>query len=199
MSDVTDAQVAIVRRARYDAQHCGDACGHWHADGITSLCVVDGLGHGEAAEVAANLALDYVARHLSQSLPEIFAGCDAHLRSTRGVVMGVAMIDEVSGRLAYAGVGNPRALVCGRNIVMFGASPGIVGGGYRSLTNEAAMLRPGDLVILTTDGVEKGFDARRYDSTLRADVHGLAERIMHDWRRESDDAAVLVFRHTGGR
>lgn len=199
MSGVTDAEVAIVRRSRYNARHCGDACGHWHADGITSLCVVDGLGHGEAAEVVANLALDYVARHLSQPLPEIFAGCNAHLRSTRGVVMGVAMIDEVPGRLAYAGVGNPRALVCGRSIVMFGASPGIVGGGYRSLTNDTAMLRPGDLVILTTDGVKEGFGMWRYDSTLRADVHGLAEKIMRDWGRESDDAAVLVFRYTGRR
>lgn len=199
MSGVTDAEVAIVKRARYDARHCGDVCGHWHADGITSLCVVDGLGHGEAAEVVANLAVDYVARHLSQSLSEIFAGCDAHLRSTRGVVMGVAMIDEGSGRLAYAGVGNTRALVCGRRVVMFGATPGIVGGGYRSLTNDAAMLRPSDLVILTTDGVKEGFGMWRYDSTLRADVYGLAERIMRDWGRESDDAAVLVFRHTGRR
>jgi len=34
-----------------------------------------------------------------------------------------------------------------------------------------------------------------YDNEMLADVTRLAEKVLMDWRRETDDAAVVVFRN----
>jgi hypothetical protein len=126
--------------------------------------------------------------------------------------MGVAVIEKEAGTLTYAGIGNTRAMIVRepvlseaegpRSELAEGACPvvrmssnyGIVGGGYRKLSPETVPLTPGDLVILYTDGVPEMIDVLGYDDALSADVGRLAERIIQDWGRETDDAAVLVFR-----
>ena len=198
-------QVAIAKRALNDDPYCGDECGYWKTGNKTVLCVADGLGHGEHAESAARAAMQYVGNHLSQSLDELFAGCNQALRNTRGVVMSTAIIDEDTGTLAYAGIGNTRAMIVGepraKNIdgrtIILSSDYGIVGGGYKTLSPETVPLIAGDLVILYTDGVEEMIGVSRYDDALRADLQRLAERIIQDWGREADDAAVLIFRYKG--
>jgi len=194
-------QVAIAKRALTCEVCCGDECGCWQVDGRTILCVVDGLGHGVLAEGAAEAAVDYVGRHLSQSLPELFAGCDLALRSTRGAAMGIAVVNEQEGTLTYAGIGNTRAAVfrassagCSAGTAARLASDwGIVGGGYRSISPEVMALAAGDLVVLCTDGIGGQFDVSGYDDDLRTDVRLLADRVLQDWGRRTDDAAVLAY------
>jgi serine phosphatase RsbU (regulator of sigma subunit) len=195
-------QIAIAKRSYRNDPHCGDECVYWQSDGRIVLCVVDGLGHGQTAEVAAKAAVDYIARHFSEPLPTIFAGCSRAISHTRGVVMGIAAIDETEGTLTYAGVGNPRAMIVrahraaslGRDTFHLTSSSGIVGRHYRSLWPESISLNKGDLVILYTDGIPTRMHVMDYDDGLRKDVQRLAERILRDWGRDTDDAAVLVFR-----
>jgi len=175
--------------------------------------VVDGLGHGPYAEKAARAAIDCVARHCSESLPDIFAVCNEVIRGTRGVAMGIAVIDEETRQLTYAGIGNTRALIVGERPpaptgshgdrpfrggaegrpIRMSSNWGIVGGGYKTLTPKTVPLMPGDLVILSTDGVDEAIDLAGYSDALRADLQRLAGKILRDWGRETDDAAVLVF------
>ncbi len=190
-------QVAITKRAFLGETHCGDECAYWQEGGKATLCIVDGLGHGEDAERAAQAAVEYVALHLAEPLVDVFAGCDLALRRTRGVAMGIGVIDEDAGTLTYAGIGNTRAVIVqsARSLVCLSSNYGIVGGGYRKLTSETVELHPGDLVILVSDGIKERCDLLAYGDALRGDVQRLAERILRDWGRETDDAAVLVFRN----
>ncbi len=165
---------------------------------MVMLCMADGLGHGFYAERAAKAAVDYVGRHLNAPLADIFAGCDQALRRTRGVAMGLAVINEAAEELSYAGIGNPRAIVVGEQISRLRNDYGIVGGGYRSLSVETLSFRPGDLVILATDGIMETVDVSTYNSTERSNVQQLANRILSDWHRDTDDAAVLVGRSEEG-
>ena len=188
-------QVAIAKRALHDSPHCGDQGGYWQSGGKITLCIADGLGHGIEAEKAARAAMDFVARHFRESLPDVFAGCNAAIRSTRGVAMGIAVIDEDMQTLTYAGIGNTRAMIVGADIVRFVSNHGIVGGGYKTLLPRTASLMPSDLVVLSTDGLPEIIDMSGYGTDLRRDVHLLAEKIIRDWRRDTDDAAVLVSRY----
>lgn len=187
-------QVAIARQALDESPHCGDEGGYWQRGRKITLCVADGLGHGEQAEKAAKAAMGYVARHLSDPLSEIFAGCDRAIRHTRGVVMGIAVIDEDAGTLIYAGIGNIHGMIVGEKPTHLSSNYGIVGGGYKTLWCKTVPFMPGDLVILSTDGVSERIDLSDYEDALRADARRLAETILQDWRRGTDDAAVLVFR-----
>jgi len=187
--------IAIVKRP-LEEPHCGDQADFWESDGRTVLCIIDGLGHREGAEEAALAALDFVGRHHHEPLLDVFASCDKAVRHTRGVAMGIAVIDQAAGMLTYAGIGNTRAMISGngkRNINL-SSNYGIVGGGYRGLVSESVPLAPGDLVLLYTDGFPEIIDLSAYDDEIKADVERLAETILDDWRRGTDDAAILVFR-----
>jgi len=189
-------QIALAKRP-LEEPYCGDQAAWWELRDTTLLCIVDGLGHGRGAQRAAMAALDFVARRRHEPLPEIFTLCDEALRHTRGVAMSIAVADPRAGMLTYAGIGNIRARVIGERNRSLSGNYGIVGGGYRRLTPETVSLAPDDLVILATDGVRENFDVCGYDNEILADVTRLGERVLMDWRRETDDAAVLVFR-TGG-
>jgi len=198
-------QVAVAKRALNHDPHCGDECSYWQYGSKATLCIVDGLGHGEHAENAAKAAVRYVGQHLEESLDELFTGANQALRNTRGVAMGTAVIDEDANTLTYAGIGNTRAMIVGEphgkdadgRTIILSSNYGIVGGGYKTLSSETVPLRAGDLVILYTDGVEETIGVSRYDDALRANLQQLAERIIEDWGRKADDAAVLTFRYEG--
>jgi hypothetical protein len=186
-------QIATIKHALDDAPYCGDECGYWEEGTKTALCIIDGLGHGKDAEIAAKVAVNYIACHLSESLQDLFTGCDRELHGTRGAAMGIAVIDEEKGELTYAGIGNTRAIVVNSKNFRLGSDYGIVGCGFKKLTPETVAIGKGALVIMFTDGVEELVDLSRYD-LLAGDVHELAEMILGDWRIERDDAAVMVYR-----
>ena len=198
-------QIAIVKRSFLNDPHCGDECAYWRDNDKITLCVVDGLGHGWKAEEAAKAAIDYVAKHVSEPLPNIFAGCDRAIRHTQGVVMGIAVVGENAGTLTYAGIGDPRIIIARvqcpapglEGIVRLPNRPGVVGGGCRSALPETVPFSSDDLVILCTDGILGVVDIASYEDALCADVQQLAERIVRDWGREKDDVAVLIFRSEG--
>ena len=187
-------RIAYARRSADAGPHCGDACAYWRVDGRTVVCIVDGLGHGPEAEASARAAIDYVGGRTEQPLPELFAGADSALRSTRGVAMGVAVVDEGAGSLTYAGVGNTRALL-GRSCL--DSEPGIVGAGYRRLTRETRPFRPGDRMLLCTDGLKARLSSSHYPAAAWDDLQGLADTIIEEWWAGEDDAAVVVMRRDG--
>ncbi len=186
-------QIAAIKRALNNAPYCGDECGYWKDGTKTTLCIIDGLGHGEGAEKAAKAAVKYIACHLSESLPEIFTGCDRELHKTRGAAVGIAFIDEEKDELTYAGIGNTRVIVVNSKNFRLDGDYGIVGCGFKKLTPETVAIGKGAMVIMFTDGLEELVDLSRYD-LLAGDVHELAEMILMDWRIERDDAAIMVYR-----
>jgi len=197
--------IASATRALGNDAHNGDQCAYWQSGGGTTLCIVDGLGHGEHAEAAARTAVDFVAQHMEQRLEDLFSGCAEALRYTRGAVMGVAVVDAHEKTLTYAGIGNTRAVIVrsansephsrsGPTTFRFRSNPGIVGAGFRRLSPQTASLSPGDLLMLYTDGLPEllDVDVHTYDTAHLIDPNKLAQNILRDWSLETDDAALLV-------
>ncbi|MEO5969316.1 MAG: stage II sporulation protein E (SpoIIE), partial [Bdellovibrionia bacterium] len=52
--------------------------------------VIDGLGHGQHAALAAKQAVSILEEHAQEPLVSLFNLCDKGLRATRGVVMSIA-------------------------------------------------------------------------------------------------------------
>jgi negative regulator of sigma-B (phosphoserine phosphatase) len=161
-------------------------------------CVIDGLGHGEEAADAAEIAGRVVQAHPSLSPQDLLERCHAALRRTRGVVMTLAWLDVEQGVLEWTGVGN----VEGR-LVRAGAGDdarhesalvfaGVVGYTLPRIKPTRARLEPGDAVVLVTDGI-----GRTFYSTLSGGVgaQALAERIYARHRRGTDDALAVVVRY----
>ena len=194
-------QIAMARRSFMDDPHCGDRCGFTEADGRHVLYMIDGLGHGKEAEVAAIEAEEFVLKNLDLPLKEMFEGCNKAIGHTRGVALGIGLVDPAENKLTFAGVNNTRMRAIGarsRKSLQMSSDAGIIGGGFRYLSPHTVDFNPGDCAIMFTDGVSDRMDVSRYNVARRKDLDRWAVDILDDWERTNDDRTVLICRYENG-
>lgn len=163
--------------------------------------VIDGLGHGPDAASAAARAAAVVGLHAGEPLDKVLGACHRELTSTRGAAMTLARIDFDVDTLTWVGVGNVTAALVARTPSGVAATSfvrlvsGIIGFQMPRLPiPEAVDVRPGHLLVMASDGVtEDHLDG--LDFAASADA--IANRILGEHTRVSDDALVLVARHRG--
>jgi negative regulator of sigma-B (phosphoserine phosphatase) len=171
---------------------CGDAfvvCGLGleAGGGPLLVAVVDGLGHGKEAGVAAQAAARIVRERHELPVDEIMRHCDRELQSTRGAAMGVLRaFPDGSGE--FCGIGNIEVqILAGQPPGLF-CLPGIVGHNLRTLRTMPFTMQAGDIYCLHTDGVSG-----------RGGLHGclpgapetVARCIVDRWGRPHDDATAV--------
>ena len=164
------------------------------------VAAIDGLGHGGEAAQAALRAQSVLEDHAGAPLPALFERCHARLARTRGVAMSLAAFHETDHRLTWLGVGNVEGMLLraeaapgasSESILLLG---GVVGYQLPRLRPSTTQIGPGDTLILTTDGIASSF---RYGLSADAPSQQVADRILSQHRRESDDALVIVARYLG--
>lgn len=187
--------IGAIARPITDGDDCGDLTACWEQRGKLYLWLADGLGHGRFAREAALAALTSVRRQSATALlPEIFAQCNQDIQETRGVAMGIAVVNPEAQTVAFCGVGNIRALLLGERPRHFSCTYGIVGAGFKPLLIETWPFTPGDALILTSDGIMEHFMAPQAVPGVAQSAQQWAETILHEWGIASDDASVLVCR-----
>jgi negative regulator of sigma-B (phosphoserine phosphatase) len=162
------------------------------------VCLIDGLGHGDAAADAAEAAAEIVRSHADEPVQALLDACHAALQQTRGVVMTLADFDIERAKLRWTGVGNVEA-----RLVRAGDGPharhdsplvfaGALGYSLPRVKPHTVPIGPGDAVVLATDGIESDFSA-----TLAGDVpaQALAERVYARHAKGTDDALAVVVRY----
>lgn len=185
----------ILTRAINGESHCGDQGAIWNKNDKDILCLVDGLGHGKEAEAAAMAALKYVGNHLGGPMEKLFRGCDLAVRGTRGVAMGMVIVDLIEDSLTFAGAGNIHGLVYGESRWRLTSDTGIIGGGFKSLAPETRPFHPGDTVMMFTDGIKSSVSPDKSVSEFGDDPPALAAQILADWSGGQDDCGVLIYQH----
>jgi len=184
----------IARRPYPGEAISGDACFVQEYDGKTLIGVVDGLGHSQGAALVAQKAIHYLEEHYREGLAKTMRGCHETLRGTRGVVMGLALVDPERSTLTYAGVGNICIRVVGAESISLVSANGIVGDVLPGIREEKVAYTPGDLVIMHSDGVSVKFNLDDYLGLVRKEPQLIADTICRDFGREYDDAIIVVAR-----
>ena len=167
-------------------------------DGGTLLVAIDGLGHGQAAAEAADVAARVLSSRSAAPLPDLFATCHEALARTRGVVMTAAHVDA-DGGLEWVGVGNVEARLLrpgsthagSESPVLFG---GVLGHQFRRVRPSRLSLGRGDVILMATDGVRADFST---GVSVQGSAQATADRIMETSARGNDDALVLAARWLG--
>jgi hypothetical protein len=163
--------------------------------------LIDGLGHGPEAAVAARTAAGVLASFAGEPLEALVQRCHEALRRTRGAVLSLCAFDAAASRMTWAGVGNVEAF-------LLRVSPGserpresipLRGGivGYHLLPRLHPSTLPvfvGDTLVMATDGLDSGFAD---GASPRAGPGELAEAILAEHARGNDDALVVVARWLG--
>ena len=169
-------------------------------DGVT-LALIDGLGHGPEAALAARVIGSTIERLASLEPTALLARCHAEARSTRGAVIAVARVDARNDTLAWAGVGNVEAVLL-RGSLSAGASRealvprgGVIGTKSPPLHVTTTWIARGDVLVFTTDGIRGG-----YQSVLSPylAIDAMVDAVHDEYGKETDDAGVLVARYQGG-
>jgi serine phosphatase RsbU (regulator of sigma subunit) len=171
----------------------GDA---WHIDWHASTCriaVIDGLGHGPEAAAASEAATVTLTQNPRLPPASALEACHLALRGTRGAAMWVGSIDVDSGRLVYAGVGNVEARLwqVGKQVRLIGQR-GIVGATLPHIRAYDAALADGWVLVVYTDGLRERFNLEDTPALVRNDPRNLADTLLKDWSRATDDALVVV-------
>lgn len=164
-------------------------------DGVL-VAVVDGIGHGALAAAASQRAVEVLSRHhRGASIPALIKRCHESLVETRGVVMSMARFTTQSDVVKWLGVGNVDGRLVRRHRnerVELLVRSGIVGGRLPELRVVTAKVRPGDLLLITTDGIDPSHIQLL---STPANPTRLAGQILASYGTGADDALVLVARY----
>ena len=87
----------------------GDAWGQTSDGDVSTILVVDGLGHGGSAATAANAAIRELKPGLDPAT--LLARMNGALRPTRGAAAAIARLDRRTRKIQYAGIGNIAASI----------------------------------------------------------------------------------------
>lgn len=164
------------------------------------VAVVDGLGHGASAAATARAAIDALRGSAHESVITLIRRCHEQLKRTRGAVISLASFNRPDDTLTWLGVGNVRGVLLRADrqadpprewLTLRG---GIVG--YNLPTPRAIVLSlsPGDTLVFATDGLHSDFAE---GLAAGEPPQPLANRILAQSSRGTDDALVLVARYMG--
>jgi hypothetical protein len=167
------------------------------------VAAVDGLGHGKEAATAAAIAVATLESHAPEPVAELVRRCHEELLATRGVVMSLASFRAADQTMTWLGVGNVEGLLLRAAPQEDGPDEplllrrGVVGDRLPAVLRPSLLrVGPGDTLVLATDGIESGFPRtmHRGDPPQR-----IADRILAQHSKGTDDALVLVARYVGCR
>jgi serine phosphatase RsbU (regulator of sigma subunit) len=170
-------------------------------DGLL-LAVVDGLGHGSEAAIASALCTDTLTANAQLPILELLRLCNERLRGTRGATVSAAAFDFAHDEMTWSGIGNVAALLLRADVAARPATEtlvpraGVLGSGTPAMTAARVRMSRNDLIVLATDGIRQGFE-RTVDR--RGPPQAVAEGILADHAKRTDDALVLVARYAGVR
>jgi len=168
-------------------------------DGIL-LALVDGIGHGPEAAMAAEAACAILKTHAAQPVIALTEHCHDRLRFTRGVVMSLAAFDLRHNLLTWLGIGNVQGVLRRvgppadgiEELLLLRA--GVVGSQLPPLRASVLRVVPGDILVLASDGVRSGFAPQIMS---REAPWKAAQAILDHYSKRTDDALVLVARYQG--
>ncbi|HST78937.1 MAG TPA: SpoIIE family protein phosphatase, partial [Verrucomicrobiae bacterium] len=175
---------------------CGDAMYWSQGNDRFAVTMVDGLGHGLHAAEAAEEAVNIFQKYATEPPHEIIARMHDSLKKTRGAAAAVAEIRPLSGILTFAGIGNISAVVISkalsRNLVSHSGTLGHV----MSRIQEFKVEWPRDaILVMHSDGLQTRWELTQYPGLMVRNPALIAGVLFRDFRRERDDAGVLVVKN----
>lgn len=162
------------------------------------IAVVDGLGHGYEAAAAAKIAIETLDTSADEQIIAMVRRCHEALKGTRGVVMSIAFLDLLDKKITWLGVGNIEGMLLRQdtNSVISHERLLLRGGalGYQlpSLKESVIPVIPGDTLVFVTDGIRSSFET---SINLSEKPQQIADNIMAQFAKRTDDALVLVVRY----
>ncbi len=164
------------------------------------IAAIDGLGHGSEAAHAAEKAGAVLREWPGDDLIRLTKQCHSALRATRGAAISLVFVSPANGTMTWLGVGSVEGRVMSgdpsarRPKGSLALANGVPGHELPSLRTAALAVRPGDVVVLATDGIEASFGE---SLDVSGSTQAISERILAAHWKPNDDALVIALRYLG--
>ncbi len=173
----------------------GDGWAVGTCDKKIKLLVVDGLGHGDIAAVAANMAIELFEEKIHLPPLQLMQTLHAGLLSTRGAAAAIAEIDSAKEELTFCGIGNiSGTIVNGPKSRGLASYNGTVGHQQNKAKEFVLPFPKETLIILHSDGLNTRWKLEDYPALAQKSANLIAGVLYRDSNRGRDDSTVLVMR-----
>lgn len=166
-------------------------------EGGALVGIIDGLGHGPEAAIAARAGAEALRLDPAQPVLQLIEDCHRAVRATRGLVLSLASIDAVRGELSWAGVGNVEAVIfppgADRPQDRIVPRNGVVGYRLPPMRLTTLPIAPGSTLLFGSDGLRHDFA----DEKPPDDLAAAADYLLQTFGKMDDDATVLLVRYLG--
>ncbi len=148
---------------------CGDDWVVTHSEGVSTVVLSDGLGHGPEAAEASTAVMEKVLADPTAAPEELIVALDDSMTTKRGATVAIAQFRAGHSTMSFCGVGNStvRLIAKDGSYEALVSSPGIVGKRQRSGKRGIPTVRPWSghgWLVMHTDGVSDRW-SRRTTST----------------------------------
>jgi serine phosphatase RsbU (regulator of sigma subunit) len=157
--------------------------------------VADGLGHGPTAAVASNAAGATFAKYPNHSPQQFMEVAHRELAGTRGAAAALLRVDNASGAVSYAGIGNISSWLVGagehKGLISHNGTLGVA---TRRVQAFDYTWHPGSLLVMHSDGIKTRWSLDDYPGLVTRHPSVIAATIARDFSRGNDDTTILVAR-----
>ena len=184
-------EIGIFSRSLSDARHNGDRIYLQKKGDHLRWLHLDGLGHGEKAQIATS----NLAKHLAHSdrIETVLEGVDQQLVSTRGAVAVACEIDIERRNMQLVGVGDMHAHIYDQDAMQhISFAPGILGREHRTAIPLRAKLARRGVVITASDGIRRNWDTGNFTGLFNQHPQLIAYTLGNIMGRVSDDQSICV-------
>jgi len=183
---------SVMSRPMAGEKCCGDAYFLKHYENVYFVALLDGLGHGEQACIAAQTAVGFIRDNYKKSMQFIFEGVHRVCKATRGVAMSAFRIDLDNKIFYYAGIGNivTRVFHSPSRI-----TPVNLNGTLGLILKKVRVFEyswQGGTVVAYTDGISNKWKLNDFPELESKPPAATASFLLKRLGRNTDDATIIV-------
>ncbi len=158
------------------------------------FAVIDGLGHGVEANLAAKLVSEIINENTHKSTEDMLITINGGISHTRGAVAGIILIDTIKREFQYSAVGNIEfRYKSDGSTERFIPTSGILGAhSNKKIIVHRHVYEKGAIITMCTDGISNKWDYASYIDTFAFNPSAFANSILKDFGKATDDATILV-------
>ncbi|MCP2029651.1 anti-sigma regulatory factor (Ser/Thr protein kinase) [Flavobacterium sp. HSC-32F16] len=173
---------------------CGDA---YHIKFLKrgfQIFVGDGLGHGENANEAVQLAVKAFKQSVEFEPDAILRDIHSVVKKSRGLVATIASVDYKSEIWSICGIGNINTRIYnGLENKTYTPYNGIIGHNIpRTLNNTIVPYKKHQIIVMHSDGLRTRWNLNDMTSIFKQSPNLIASSLLKENIRGTDDATILV-------
>lgn len=174
---------------------CGDTGIIKEYDKKLFFALIDGAGHSRNAHKISETARNFLEDNFHFELKELMEKLNLIIKGSNGAVVSVCTLDLETGYLKNVGVGDITLKIFGHKSIELLSKPGIIGYVMPRLNENKHYLQEGDIIVMYTDGVKRQFNLNDFPETRNKDSKTIADYLISQFARKTDDAACLVLKY----